>query len=264
MLDEQSILPGLNNWGQSRTPNEQPAGRNGNAFQSGIEGEASKRGHAGHRQRLRARFLAGGADALADYELLEMLLFLAVPRGDVKPLAKTLIKRFGSFGQVVSASPERLSEVDGVGPAALAALKTVQACSLRLLAHKAKEKPVIGNWESLLAYCQGAMAYETIEQFRVLYLDKKNRLIGDEVLQQGTIDHTPVYPREVARRAIETGASAVIMAHNHPSGDPTPSAADIEMTSQIEAALATLNIALHDHVVIGGQDHASFRNLGLL
>ncbi len=221
-------------------------------------------GHSGHRQRLRARFLTGGTDALADYELLELLLFLAAPRGDVKPLAKALIARFGGFGQVVSASQERLSEVDGVGPAVLAALKTVQACGLRLLSHQAQEKPVIGNWDALLAYCQGAMSFEKIEQFRVLYLDRKNRLIGDEVLQRGTIDHTPVYPREVARRAIEVGAAAVILAHNHPTGDPTPSGADIEMIGQIKAALATLNVSLHDHVIIGGQDHASFRSLGLL
>ena len=259
MFDGQSNLPGLGAVRQSGTPDERLLDRKGN------EADAPPaRGHAGHRRRLRTRFLAGGADALADYELLELLLFLAVPRGDVKPLAKALIAQFGSFGQAVSATPERLSEVDGAGPSVVAALKTIQACGLRLLAHQAQERPIIGNWDALLAYCQGAMGFEAIEQFRVLYLDKKNRLIGDEVLQQGTIDHTPVYPREVARRAIEVGASAVILAHNHPSGDPTPSGADIEMTGQIKAALSTLNIALHDHVVIGGQDHASFRNLGLL
>jgi DNA repair protein RadC len=256
MLDAQSTLPGLprDRQAAARDVTEKSAPRH-------VDGPAN---HAGHRRRLRDRFLAGGADALADYELLELLLFLAVPRGDVKPLAKRLVARFGSFGAAVSAPPERLEEINGVGPAVVAALKTAQACGLRLLAHRAQDKPVIGNWDALLDYCRGAMAFETIEQFRVLYLDRKNRLISDEVMQQGTIDHTPVYPREVARRALEVGAAAIILAHNHPSGDPTPSGADIDMTGQVRDALKTLNIVLHDHVVIGGQDHASFRNLGLL
>lgn len=268
MLDGQSTLPGLAADRQPGTGAEQPLARNGNEDHTTGTTTGPTAGpaaaHAGHRQRLRTRFLAGGADALADYELLELLLFLAVPRGDVKPLAKRLIGRFGSFGAVVSAAPQRLEEVSGVGPAVLTALKTVQACGIRLLAHRAREEPVIGNWDALLDYCQGAMSFEKIEQFRVLYLDRRNRLIGDEVQQQGTIDHTPVYPREVARRALEMGAAAVILAHNHPSGDPTPSGADIEMTGQIKAALSTLNITLHDHVIVGGQDHASFRSLGLL
>ena len=257
MFDVPSNLPDL-------LPNGQAAATVAPRRKKAGADRKNQGGHRGHRQRLRHRFLAGGPDALADYELLELLLFLAVPRGDVKPLAKKLVERFGSFGAVVSAPAERLEEISGVGPAVLAALKTVQACGLRLLAHRAQEGPVVGNWDALLDYCRGAMGFETIEQFRVLYLDRKNRLIADEVLQQGTIDHTPVYPREVARRALEMGAAAVILAHNHPSGDPTPSGADIDMTRQVRDALKTLNIVLHDHVVIGGQDHASFRNLGLL
>lgn len=220
--------------------------------------------HSGHRQRLRQRFLTGGADALADYELLELLLFQAVRRGDVKPLAKRLLARFGSFGALVSAAPEEIAAVKGAGPAVVAALKTVQACALRLLVEEAKAAPVLGNWKAVIDYCRAAMGREKVEQFRVLFLDKKNRLVGDEVQQRGTVDHTPVYPREVARRALELGASAVILVHNHPSGDPTPSRADIDMTGQVRAALETLGVTLHDHLIIGGGDHVSLRGLELI
>jgi DNA repair protein RadC len=179
--------------------------------------------YAGHRQRLRKRFLTMGADALADYELLELLLFLAHPRGDVKPLAKTLLKRFGSFADTITAEPAELMKVSGIGETSVVALKTAQAASVRLLGKPLLKRPVLSNWDRLLAYCRAAMAYSKVEQFRILFLDKKNLLIADEVHQEGTIDHTPVYPRELVRRALELAASAVIMVHNHPSGDPSPS-----------------------------------------
>lgn len=218
----------------------------------------------GHRQRLRERFLKKGAEALTDYELLELLLCLAVPRRDMKPLAKDLLKRFGSFAAAVSAPPERLREVPGVGDTVLTALKLSRAAALALQREELMERPVIGSWKALLGYCRSAMAYETNEQFRVLFLDKKNAIIADEVQQTGTVDQTPVYPREVIKRALELGASAIILVHNHPSGDPTPSRDDIEMTKEIVAAAEKLGIAVHDHVVIAKRGHVSFKSLGLL
>lgn len=218
----------------------------------------------GHRQRLRERFLEGGPDALPDYELVELLLFMAQPRGDMKPVAKALLDRFGSFAKVVTAPAEELRKVPGVGDAAVAALKTAQAAAVRLLRQEAEERPVISGWQNLLSYVRAAMAHESVEQFRLLFLDKKNRLIADEVQQRGTVDHTPLYPREVVKRALELSASAIIMVHNHPSGDPTPSGADIEMTKLVKEAAEKLGIQVHDHVVVGRDDHVSFRSLGLL
>ena len=225
---------------------------------------ADKPHYLGHRQRLRERFRRGGPDALADYELLELILFSAHPRGDVKPLAKRLIARFGGFADVVSAEPERLAEVSGVGDNAVTALKVVQAAALRLRWGKVIDRPVLSSWQTLLEYCQASMAYNGTERFRVLFLDRKNALIADEVQQTGTVDHAPVYPREVVKRALALGASALIMVHNHPSGDPTPSRGDIDITRQVADAGRSLGITLHDHIVVGRGRHASFKSLGLL
>jgi DNA repair protein RadC len=218
----------------------------------------------GHRQRLRDRFLATGGDGMPDYELLEMLLTQAIPRRDVKPLAKELLARFGSFAGVIAAEPERLLAVSGMGESAVAALKVVRAAAVRLLQQETMDRDVIGSWDKLVDYCRAAMAHETVEQLRLLFLDRKNALIADEVQQRGTVDHTPVYVREVVKRALELGASALIIVHNHPSGDPTPSRGDIEMTQQVKDALDKIGIALHDHVVIGRRGHESFRAKGLL
>ena len=220
--------------------------------------------YSGHRQRLRERFLAGGSDALPDYELLELLLFMAIPQRDTKPLAKSLIARFGSFADVIAASPERLKDVDGVKEATVAALKIVEAAALRLARAKIIGRPALSSWDALLDYCSAAMGRAQTEEFRVLFLDRKNILLADEVHQRGTVDHTPVYPREVVKRALEFGASALILVHNHPSGDPTPSRTDIAMTREIAAAAKALKIELHDHLVIGRGNHASFKALGLL
>lgn len=220
--------------------------------------------YLGHRKRLRERFIKAGGEALPDYELLELLLALAKPRGDVKPLAKKLIKRFGGFAAVISAEPRELTEVEGVAEATAVALKTVQAAALRLAREEVMARPVIGSWERLIAYCRMAMAHSKTEQFRLLFLDRKNALIADELQQRGTVDHTPVYTREVVKRALDLGASAIIMVHNHPSGDPTPSKADILMTREVRDAAEKLGIVLHDHVIIGRGEHASFKALGLL
>lgn len=221
-------------------------------------------GNDGHRQRLRRRFLAAGAGALADYELLEMLLFLAKPRGDVKPLAKRLIARFGSFAEAISADPSELARIDGMGEASIAALKTAKAAADRLLGAPLLNRPLLSGWRQLLDYCHVAMAHDPVEVVRVLYLDRKNRLIQDELQARGTVDHTPLYPREVVKRALELGASALIVVHNHPSGDPTPSRADISVTNQLKDAAATLGIVLHDHLIVARQGHTSFRAQGLL
>jgi DNA repair protein RadC len=220
--------------------------------------------YAGHRDRLRERFRRAGGDALADYELLEMLLFRAIPRADTKPVAKALIDRFGSFAEVLSAPAERLIEVAGIGERAAEELKLVQAAALRLLRAEAVARPALSSWTAVIEYCRTSMAYEPREQLRVLYLDKRNRIIGDEVQQQGTVDHTPVYPREVVRRALEVGASALVLVHNHPSGDPTPSAADIDMTRRVIEAAKPLGIVVHDHLVIGRSGHVSFKSEGLI
>jgi len=221
-------------------------------------------GADGHRARLRARFRNGGADAMPDYELLEMTLFAALPRRDTKPLAKALLARFGSFAEVISAPRARLMEVKGVGMSIADHLKIVEAAAHRLAKTKVMGRPALSSWSALLDYCTAAMARSQNEEFRVLFLDRKNNLIADEVQNRGTVDHTPVYPREIIKRALELTASAIILVHNHPSGDPTPSKADIAMTREIVTAAKTLSIAVHDHLVIGRGDHASFKSLGLL
>ncbi len=208
--------------------------------------------------------MKGGAEALPDYEMMELLLFLAQPRRDVKPLAKALIDHFGSFAEAISAEPAALSDIKGMGETAVIALKTVQAAAVRLSRDEVIDKPVLGNWKKLMAYCRASMAFTNVEQFRVLYLNRKNVLIADEVQQKGTVDHTPVYPREVVKRALELGATALIMVHNHPSGDPAPSRADIDMTREVREAGERLGIVLHDHVIISKGGHNSFKSLGLL
>jgi DNA repair protein RadC len=213
---------------------------------------------------LRDRFLNGGADALPDYELLEMVLFAAIPRGDVKPLAKDLLKRFGTFAETIAAPRERLLEVRGVGEAVVAQLKIVEAAALRLSKTQLLGRAALSSWPALLDYCKAAMARSPHEEFRVLFLDRKNALIADEVQGQGTVDHTPVYPREIVKRALEHATSAVILVHNHPSGDPTPSRADIDMTREIVAAAKSLHITVHDHLVVARGGVASFKALGLL
>jgi DNA repair protein RadC len=220
--------------------------------------------HAGHRQRLKQRFADGGPEAMPDYELLELLLFSAIPRRDTKPVAKRLLQRFGSFAEVINAPAERLKEVEGVGDAAVMQLKVVRASALRLMQRGILQRPVLTSWTAVLDYCRAAMGYEAREQFRILFLDKKNRLIADEMQQQGTVDHTPVYVREVVKRALELCASAIILVHNHPSGDPAPSRADIDMTRQIVDAAKPLGIAIHDHIIVGRQGHASFKGLKLI
>jgi DNA repair protein RadC len=218
----------------------------------------------GHRERLRQRFHQAGSAALSDYELLELVLFRAIPRRDVKPLAKDLLARFGSFAEVVSASAERLAEVKGLGEAAITELKIVQAAAHRLARGHVQRRPVLSSWSNVLDYCRTAMAFADREQFRVLFLDKRNQLIADEVQQVGTVDHAPVYPREVVKRALELSATAIILVHNHPSGDPTPSQADIKMTQEIIAVARTLGIAVHDHLIVGKEGHASFKGLRLI
>jgi len=220
--------------------------------------------YLGHRRRLRERFLSGGPAALADYELIELLLCQAQPRGDVKPLAKALIREFGDFASVLAAKPDELARVRGMGEASVVALKAVEAAALRMQRESLLDRPVIGSWKQLLAYCHSAMAHAKVEQFRLLFLDNRNALIADEAQQTGTVNHTPVYPREVVKRALELHASAIIMLHNHPSGDPTPSSDDIAMTREVAETAEKLGIALHDHVIIGKRGHASLRNLGLL
>ncbi len=219
---------------------------------------------AGHRERLRERFERAGVEGLQDYELLELVLFRAKARGDVKPLAKDLLKRFGGFAEVLAAPVARLVEVKGLGEATALELKIVHAAAVKLSQQRVLQRQVISSWNDLLSYCRAAMTDEKTELFRILFLDKKNILIADEVQQRGTVDHTPVYPREVVKRALELSASAIILVHNHPSGDPTPSRADIDMTNQIVKAAQALNIRVHDHLIIGAKSEASFKGLGLL
>jgi DNA repair protein RadC len=220
--------------------------------------------YLGHRQRLRRKLLDKGPDSLADYELLELLLALALPRIDVKPLAKNLIKEFGSFAGVIAAETAALAKIKGMGEGAIAGLKTVRAAALLMTKQELIDRPVIGNWQKLLDYSRITLAEEKTEQFYLLFLDHKNALIAHERQQTGTIDHAPVYPREVVKRALELSASAIIMLHNHPSGDPTPSKDDVAMTKVVAAAAEKLGILLHDHVVVGRKGHASLRSLGLL
>jgi len=218
---------------------------------------------AGHRARLRERFLKARGD-LADYELIELLLFAAMPRRDVKPVAKALLKRFGSFAGVLNADVAAITQVAGMGEAAAVSLLAVREAAVRLLRDDVMDQPVLGNWQSLMDYVRAAMAHGKKEQFRVLFLNRKNALIADELQQEGTVDHTPVYPREVIKRALDLGASALILVHNHPSGDPTPSQADIDMTKELQGAGDKLGIRLHDHVVVSRSGNTSFKTLGLL
>lgn len=218
----------------------------------------------GHRDRLRERFTAAGPDALPDYELLELLLFRLIPRVDTKPIAKALLSRFGTLAEVLGAPVALLQEVKGIGPSVAVDLKVIATAAQRMARSEIRGREVLSNWTQLLDYCRSAMAFENREQFRILFLDKKNVLIADEVQQVGTVDHTPVYPREVVKRALELSASAVILVHNHPSGDPTPSRADIEMTKEIIDAGKRLGVAVHDHIIIGRKGNASMKGLLLI
>src|SRR5712691_9875906 len=215
--------------------------------------------YLGHRKRLKARFLAAGADALADYELLELVLFGAVPRGDMKPLAKQLLRRFGSFAEAIAAPPALLRKMDGVGDAVIVEFKLMQAVAARLTRGEVTRRTVLSSWSAVIDYCRAAQAFADVEQFRILFLDKRNQLIADEVQQKGTVDHTPVYPREVVKRALELSATAVVLVHNHPSGDPTPSRADVQMTQAIVEVARPLGIAVHDHIIVGKDGHASLK-----
>ena len=219
---------------------------------------------ADHRKRLRERFMTGGAGAMPDYEVLELVLFRAIPRQDVKPLARRLIDTFGDFNRIISAPAAQLTKVKGCGPAVVTELKVVEAAAHRLARARVMQRHVVSSWNALLDYCHTVMAHRDTEQFRVLYLDTKNVLIADEEQSRGTVDHVPVYPREVVKRALELNAASIILVHNHPSGDPTPSEADIVMTHQIEKAATALSIQLHDHLVIGKSSEISFRAEGLI
>lgn len=237
----------------------------GQAAQGGLfEAPLIHEGHSGHRKRLRARFLNGGGDALPDYELLEMVLFRAFSRRDTKDIAKRLLARFGSFADVINASENQLKEVKDVGPAVISELKLIRAAALRLGKSQVSKQPILSSWTEVIAYLTAAHAFERKEQFRILFLDRKNRLITDEIQSEGTVNHTPVYIREVVKRALDHSASALLLVHNHPSGDPTPSRADIDMTKQIADAAQPLGITVHDHIIIGRDGHASFRALRLL
>lgn len=240
-----------------------PAARYGSNSHQLAEGTPDVPHYYGHRNRLRQRFLDADADKLPDYELLEIILFAALQRGDVKPLAKAVLQKLGGFGKVMGADPAALSEA-GLNLAGIAAIKSVREAALRLMRVELEEQPVINSWDKLIDYCSAQVAHNKIEEFHILFLDRKNVLIKHERQQTGTIDHTPVYPREVVKRALELGASALILVHNHPSGDPTPSKADIAVTQDIKKAAAPLGLALHDHVIIGKNRHTSLRDLGLL
>ncbi len=218
----------------------------------------------GHRERLRTRLREAGAEAIADYELLELILFRAIPRRDVKPLAKALIARFGSFAEAIAAAPERLDEVDGMTQGAINEFKIVEASAQRFAKGAAKKRLAIGSSSALVDYCRAAIAFADREELHVLFLDKRNGLIADEKMGVGTIDHTPVYPREVVRRALELSASAIVLVHNHPSGDPAPSSADVKMTHDIIAIGAPLGVVVHDHLIVGRQGHASLKALRLI
>ena len=218
----------------------------------------------GHRDRLRARFAEKGADSLADYELLELYLFRSIPRRDVKPIAKELIAKFGSFAEVIAAPVDRLTEVKGISEKIALDLKILRAAATKLGQESVLGRPVLSSWSALLDYCRSAMQFETTEQFRVLFLDRKNRLIADEILGQGTVDRAPVYPREILKRALAHESTAIILTHNHPSGDPTPSQSDIDITKEIVQACKPIRVAVHDHLIIGRDNIVSFKSLGLM
>ncbi|SHI06667.1 RadC family protein [Bradyrhizobium erythrophlei] len=225
---------------------------------------AEKPHYHGHRMRLRERFHGAGPDALSDYELLEMVLFTSQPRRDMKPLAKSLLKKFGSFAEVIHAPATRLREVDGVGDVTITQLKLIAAAASRIAKGQLQQRTMLSSWNDVIDYCRTSMAFADKEQFRILFLDKRNQLISDEVQQTGTVDHTPVYPREVIKRALELSATAVILVHNHPSGDPTPSQADIQMTRAIIDIATPLGISVHDHLIVGKNGHASMKGLRLI
>ena len=227
-------------------------------------GEDEVKHYHGHRERLRARLLEAGAGALADYELLELILFRSIPRIDVKPLAKTLIARFGSFADAIAAEPRRLAEVEGMRAGAITEFKIVEAAAQRFAKGAVKKRLPMGSWSEVVDYCRTSMAFEKREIFRILFLDRKNGLIADEVQGSGTIDHTPVYPREVIRRALELSATAIVLVHNHPSGDPSPSSQDVKMTLEIIAVAKPLGVTVHDHIIVGRDGHASLRGMGLI
>ncbi|MGJ8564759.1 MAG: RadC family protein [Alphaproteobacteria bacterium] len=226
--------------------------------------ETAKPHYHGHRDRLRARFMEGGIAALADYELLELYLFNSIPRRDIKPIAKDLIAKFGSFAEVIAAPIDRLAEVKGISAKTALDLKLIQAAATKLGQESVMNRPILSSWTALLDYCRSAMQFEGKEQFRVLFLDRKNRLIADEVLGRGTVDRAPVYPREVIKRALDLNSTAIILAHNHPSGDPTPSQSDLKMTENIVAAAKSIGVTVHDHLIIGRDNIASFKTLGLM
>lgn len=255
LLDERLFFP------QPAKPAARTAKSASAAQSAPTNGEAH---YHGHRERLRNRYRDGGDAALADYEILELLLFRLIPRRDTKPIAKALLARFGTLGGVFGAPVGLLTEISGVGDAVALDLKLVASVAQRMLKSELTGKPVLSSWKALIDYCHAAMAHEAREQFRLLFLDKRNALIADEVQGFGTIDHTPVYPREVVKRALELSASAVILVHNHPSGDPTPSRADIDMTKTIIDTAKPLGITVHDHVIIGKNGHVSFRALRLI
>ncbi len=241
----------MNNWGDKDK---------GNGFKEGLPVDD----RTGHRKRLRERFRTHGPDSLADYELLELALFGALPRRDTKPIAKNLIQKFGSFAEVISAPRHRLLEVRGIGERAVDDLKLVQAAAIKLGQQSVRKRKVLDSWSAVLQYCRSSMAYSQNEQFRILFLDRKNVLITDEVQQEGTVDHTPVYPREVVKRALELSATGIVLVHNHPSGDPTPSRADVAMTKNIIEATEKIGIKVHDHIIIGREGHASLKGLKLI
>ena len=218
----------------------------------------------GHRERLRNRYRDSGDTALADYELLELLLFRLIPRRDTKPIAKALLDRFGTLAAVFGAPAALLQEVKGIGEAVALDLKLIATVGHRVLKSEIKGKQLLASWSAVIDYCHAAMAFEAREQFRILFLDKRNVLIADEVQGAGTVDHTPVYPREVVKRALELSATAIILVHNHPSGDPTPSRADIDMTQMIITTAKPLGITVHDHIIIGKDGHVSFKGLRLI
>ncbi len=218
----------------------------------------------GHRTRLRERFHNAGPEALSDYELLEMALFPALPRRDTKPLAKALLKTFGSFAEVVHAPVARLREVEGIGDASIHQIKLIAAAAHRIAKGEIKRRIALSSWNDVIDYCRTGMAFAEREQFRILFLDKRNQLIADEVQQTGTVDHTPVYPREVIKRALELSATAILLVHNHPSGDPTPSSADIQMTKAIVTIAEPLGISVHDHIIVGKNGHASLKGMKLI
>jgi DNA repair protein RadC len=243
-----AVATGNRGWGMGEGPDE-------------ADGETPH--YHGHRERLRDRFLAVGADGLADYELIELLLFSGIPRKDVKPLAKQLLKDFGSLPELIAAPDARLKKA-GLGPAAVTQFRLVQAIAERVLREKIRKRPVLSSWTAVLDYCRSAQAFAEKEEFRILFLDKRNQLIADEVQQTGTVDHAPVYPREVVKRALELSATAVILVHNHPSGDPTPSRADIQMTQSIAEIAKPLGISVHDHIIVARDGHASLKGLRLI